>query len=226
MVETFVVETIPRFSHLKHELKTWIAKNAQLRLLSKGEILFTQGDGDAKFWILVSGSLRVFRTLESGRELTMNIFFPGDAVGEVAVIDGAEYPSSAIAAEDAQVLSLSKSDYFKLLEYPQAVASIIRDLTLRMRTLSSRVEDLGFGECELRLARVIKTLDKRIGQLSDNKDLIELNFTRQELADLIGSRTETTIRVISKWTKAGHVMPSTSGIKVHKVFIDELLNEK
>jgi CRP/FNR family transcriptional regulator len=210
MIDTEALEQIPRFAGTDSETRQWLAARLLRKSVSKNESLFHEGDDCAYLYLVEDGAVKIMKLLESGKELILGIFRAGEAIGEVALIDGEGYPATAVAHEDATVLMLSRPDYFYFLDnFPDAPRAIIRDLTLRMRTLSRRVQDLGGGGVDFRLARVLLTLAVRTGQHLDGAWHIPVAFTRQDLANLVGARLETVILVLTRWRDEGLVTSSS-----------------
>ncbi len=215
---------IPRFAGMEAATLGWLADRIHRIQVSKSAFVFVEGDSCDALYMVESGSVKIFKSLENGRELTMDIFYHGDAVGEVALIDGGAFPASAMALEDASLLKLPKDEYFQLLSRSDASASIVRDLSLRMRALNRRVRELGSGEVEQRLALVVLTIAQRVHP--NATELLVCDLTRQELSSLVGARMETVIRIISRWYKNGTAVKSTSGLHVYKKAIAQILEVK
>lgn len=212
MVDLRDVQLTPRFAGIPPREQQWLAERLVRRRYGKGEMIFLEGDACAHLHLIESGVVKVFKTLESGRELILNLFRSGDAIGEVALMDGIEYPASAEAMEPTAVLSLSGRDYFALLERnPAATRAVIRDLTLRIMAMRRRVEELGEGGVEYRLAQVLSAFGRRVGERRGRGLLIPVQLSRQELADMVGARIETVIRIMSRWHKAGQVRTEREG---------------
>lgn len=212
MIDVPSVRRIPRFTGVPPEAHEYLAKNLTRRQVPKGQILFVEGEDSDTVYLVERGVVKVFRSLESGRELIIGLFRTGEAVGEVAVIDGEPYPATAAAHEDAIVLTMPRKVYLHYLKtFDGAAIALIRDLMLRMRTLQRRMEDLGGGDVEYRLGRVLQgfcaNLAHREGQL-----VVPVPLTRQDLADMVGARVETVIRIMSRWQKEGLVGHDERGI--------------
>jgi CRP/FNR family transcriptional regulator len=219
------IVNIPRFSGMAPSTRKWLFERLIRRVIAKGEFVFMEGEECDALFIVEQGAIRIFKSLESGRELTMDIFYQGEAVGEVALIDETPFPASAVALEDSKILKLRRQDYQELLRrFPDAATSIIRDLSLRIRALNRRVQELGSGEVEQRLALVALTIAER--SHPDEKDILICDLSRQELASLVGARIETVIRTISRWYKEGVAIKSPMGLHIRKRRLAELLKDK
>ncbi|MBI4081941.1 MAG: Crp/Fnr family transcriptional regulator [Candidatus Lambdaproteobacteria bacterium] len=215
MIDATELRRVARFAGTSEEVRAWVAERMIRRRFRRGENLFFDGDDSTEFFLIESGQVKVYKTLESGRELIFDFFHAGDAVGEVALLDDIPFPASAVAQSNTTVLVLSGKDYFQLLDrFPEVARAFIRDLTLRLRALRRRLEDLGEGGVEVRLALVLVTLGRRCGKRSGAGVMIPMRLTRQELAAMVGARTETVIRVMSRWSKAGRVRAVPDGLLV------------
>ena len=227
MIDPLHLNTIPRFAVLTGEAKAWVCEKSSLLQLNSGEPVFLEGDECRFLYIVLQGEVKIYKSLESGREIILNFFHPGEAFGEVAVIDGGNYPANAIVHENATLLRLPRDDYLEMLRvYPEAALSIIRDLSLRMRTLRQRVELLGEAGVQARIAQLLITLASEVGLENDGKVRVPFNLTRSEIADMIGARNETVIRIMSRWNKDGLVTKDEKGFCIGNLdSLSDLLSE-
>lgn len=214
MVDVDSVRRMSRFSRLGPEAHEWLAARLVRKAFERGELLFVEGEDAAHLYLVERGAVKVFRSLDSGRELIVGLFRPGDGVGEVALIDGGGFPASAAAHEDVSVLLLRRADYLAYLsDFEGAALALLRDVMLRMRALQRRLEDLGGGSVEYRLGRVLQTLCAGSGD-ADERIYAALPVTRQDLADMVGARVETVIRIVSRWQKEGLIGSDSRGLWV------------
>jgi CRP/FNR family transcriptional regulator, cyclic AMP receptor protein len=214
MIDVAAVRRIPRFSGVSPEAHEWLAQNLARRVVAKGQILFVEGEESQTVYLVERGVVKVFRSLESGRELIIGLFRFGEAVGEVAVIDGQPYPATAAAHEESIVLTMPRQAYLHYLKFFDGAAiALIRDLMLRMRTMQRRMEDLGGGDVEYRLARVLQGFCAACRN-AEGPLVLPVPLTRQDLADMVGARVETVIRIMSRWQKEGFVGSDDRGLWV------------
>ena len=214
MIDVPTVRRIPRFSGVPAEAHEWLSANLSRRSVPKGQILFVEGEDSETVYLVERGVVKVFRSLESGRELIIGLFRFGEAVGEVAVIDGLPYPATAAAHEEAIVLTMPRSAYLHYLKsFEGAAIALIRDLMLRMRTMQRRMEDLGGGDVEYRIARVLQGFCATCRN-TEGRLVVPVPLTRQDVADMVGARVETVIRIMSRWQKDGLVGSDERGLWV------------
>lgn len=209
---------IERFASLHPRLLQALAERGRFQSFPKGAALFYEDDECERFIIVVSGAVKIAKTLESGKELIVDILGPGETVGEVALLDELPYPASATAHADTEVFSLPASDYFSLLEtHPELAKASIRDLAARLRNISRRIKNVSGGNVEYRIAHLLLTLADRAGTPEGGGVRLQMTLSRQEIADMVGTTIETAIRIMSRWSKSGLVITCKDGFLINDV---------
>ena len=203
------------FRRLKPDDRQRLAAVSTVREFEKGAMLFSEGDGSDLLYTVVSGRVKVFKTTARGTDVILEIFGPGDPVGAVAVYEARPYPASALALEPTACLLIPRQAFFSLLEtYPTMVRGLLVGLTHRLVELTNRLAELSGGRVEGRLARFFLKLAHDMGQVRADGTFIALVLSRQELADMIGTTIETSIRIMSRWGKLDIVRTEKDGFVV------------
>ena len=175
-----------------------------------GEFVFWEGDAPNWFYIVTEGMIKVLKLSSLGKEVIIAFFGPGEMFGEVAVFENKPYPASAQAVAETKVLGIKREDFLSFLaNRPQVALSIISVLGGRLRDAQGRLKDLAGERAEQRIARTLLMLSSKLGPT--------LPFTRQEIADMAGTTTETAIRVMSRLRGGGLIRSSRGKI----VILDE-----
>lgn len=175
-----------------------------------GQFIFWEGDAPCCFYMITKGKVKVLKHSSLGKEFTIAFFEPGEIFGEVAVFENKPYPASAQAASDVRVLSIKRQDFLSFItKRPEVALHIINILGGRLRNAQGRLRDLAGERIEQRLARVLLMLSAKLGST--------LPFTRQEIAEMAGTTTETAIRFMRHLMER-EIVNSTRG---HIVIINE-----
>jgi CRP-like cAMP-binding protein len=192
-----------------------VAAVAAVREYEKGAMLFSEGDGSDLMYTVLTGRVKVFKTTPRGTDVILELFGPGDPVGAVAVYEARPFPASAVALEPTSCLIISRQAFFSLLESnPSMVRGLLVGLTHRLVELTSRLTELSGGRVEGRLARFFLKLGTDMGQRRADGVFIPLALSRQEIADMIGTTIETSIRIMSRWGKEDVVRTEKNGFVV------------
>ncbi len=214
MVEIHILKRCPRFSGASLNALNWLSERTLRKYYEKGSSIFAEGDPPHNLFLIERGAVKVFKTLESGREIILNIFRSGEAVGEVALIDKECFPASASAQDDSFILEIPQESYVEIGRlHPELLYSTVRDLNQRVRAMTQRIHELSGGSVEERLAQFFLNLS-RLGKTVGDSIQLPCPMSRQELADIIGVRIETVIRVMSRWQKEEIVITQKSGFLI------------
>jgi len=199
------------FSSLSRDELAELSALAVPRSFESGEFVFWEGDAPEWFYLVAEGRVKVVKHSSSGKEFIIAFFGPGEMFGEVAVFEDKPYPASAQAIAETKVLGIKRRDFLSFLaDRPQVALRIISVLGGRLRDAQSRLKDLAGERVEQRLAQTLLMLSAKLGST--------LPFTRQEIADMAGTTTETAIRVMSR-LKQGKIIRSVRG-KI--IILDEM----
>ena len=178
------------FSGLNDDELGEIADLAIERSFMPNEFIFWDGDAPEWFYIIAEGKVKVLKHSSLGREFVIAFFGPGEMFGEVAVFENKSYPASAQAMVETKVVGIKREALLSFLVNRHQVAlKIINVLAGRLRDAQGRLRDLAGERVEQRLVSVLLMLSSKLGPT--------LSFTRQEIADMTGTTTETAIRVMS-----------------------------
>jgi CRP-like cAMP-binding protein len=198
-----ILKRVPIFSSLSDDELEALAKLAVERNFMSSEFIFWEGDAPAWFYIVIEGQVKVIKHSSSGKEFIIAFFGPGEMIGEVAVLENKPYPASAQSIARTRVIGIRQEAFLAFLaSRPQVALRIINVLGGRLRDAQTRLRDLAGERVEQRLASTLLMLSSKLG--------LTLPFTRQEIADMTGTTTETAIRVMSRLKESG-VIRSTRG---------------
>jgi CRP/FNR family transcriptional regulator len=198
------------FSGLSADELAGLSGIAVERSLKPGEFVFWDGDTPGGFYIVVEGKVKVFKQASTGKEFIIAFFGPGEMFGEVAVFENKPYPASAQAVDDTRVLGFRREEFLSFLaNRPEVALRIVYVLGGRLRDAQARLRDIAGERVEHRVGGVLTMLSSKLGP--------NLPFTRQEIADMAGTTTETAIRVMSRLRERGIIRSARGRI----VILDE-----
>lgn len=210
-----ILKTTPMFDGLEEEYLNTIASIAQRRSCKKGEIIFNEGDQGNGFYVVETGSVKIFKTSFGGKEQILHIYGPGKPFGEVPVFTGRNFPASSIALTNSDLIFLPRRDFISLLtENPALSLNMLAVLSMRLHQFTVMVENLALKEVPARLASYLLVLveeqksnqqNNRIGQYKENSNgssrvVVTLPVSKNQLAGLLGTTPETISRIFTKFS--------------------------
>jgi CRP/FNR family transcriptional regulator len=199
-----VLRKTPLFASLTEAEIRGLCTRVSKKHFDRGELLFNEGDQCTGLFLVASGRIRIFKLSAAGREQVLAIEAPGSSFAELPVFDGGNYPASASALEDAEVLFISRKDFQAFCrEHPEVALKVIAVVGSRLRRLVGIIEDLSFTTVRHRLIALILRLTQDSGMASKDGIRVELTKTHQDLAAELGTVRELVSRNLSRLQAEG-----------------------
>lgn len=176
-----------------------LASRLQRKTYSKGETIYAEGDPAESVWVVTQGRIQIFKYSTQGRPLAIESIAPGELFGTLCRLggDGRQYPCTAVAAVDSDVLRIADREFLDVYNrFPAVVMGVCSLCSQRLRAVQG-LSCSSQEPVEKRLAMLLLKLQKKHGMI--------LPFTKRELAEQVGTTVETTIRVMSRFQKKGWV---------------------
>ncbi|MFQ5559519.1 MAG: Crp/Fnr family transcriptional regulator, partial [Nitrospinota bacterium] len=180
------------FSFLPVHERSSIKKKFSRQNCKKDEFIFFEGEVCQALYILLEGKIKIIKQSSDGKEIILEFISPGELFGAFALISNSPFPASAVALGPVEILKLPKKTFCALWEkYPEVTALLTETLGKRLISAHNFKQAISHDTAEIRLATVILKLFK---ELQPNE--VEIKVTRKELAELVGTTVETTIRTL------------------------------
>lgn len=201
-----ILKKAPVFSELSNEDLEEIKNITIERNLPKGTTIFMEGDKGDAFYFVKSGKVKVYKTTSDGRELIFTILSPGDVFAEVSLFNDIDYPAGTEVLEDACIGMIRNEDLEDLIRENSEIAlHIIKIFSKKLYDSQQKVKELALTDTYARTAQIIMQMAETKGIQTSEGIEFELNLSRQELANLIGTARETVSRVLSQFRKESSI---------------------
>ena len=203
------------FRSVAPEDRRRLAEVSLVKSYEKGDVVFSEGDASEFLYNILSGRVKVVKLIPTGREVILEIFGPGDPLGAVVAYEGRPYPATAVAIERSMCVLVRRRSFFELLErHPSLVRGYLVGMAQRIVELTRRIPEVAGGRVETRFAHLFLKLSERMGRSQREGSFIPMPLSRLELAELTGTTIETSIRIMSRWSKDGIVRTDKDGFLV------------
>lgn len=203
----------PLLENISRELAAMLHSLGHKRSFRTGQRLFVRGERSDFLPIILSGSMKMIRNPEVGKEIIIGLFHTGEMFAIPPVVDGGSYPATAIAMEETIILQISRTEFLNLLsESSEFSFQVILWTCEMLREKTSMIRTLATPSPDQRVGRVLlKLIDDASAEVP-----FRVPIRRQDIAEMVSLTTETTIRVIRRFADRGLVR-----IEHGKIFIDE-----
>lgn len=119
----------PILKNLPKEVRNEITQRAENEKFSAGTMVCRQGDSGDSFFMIKSGTIRIYRKTQENIETELAVLGPGDSFGEMALLTGAPRAANVLVVEDAELTSLSKDQFGRILKnYPVVALTLIKQM--------------------------------------------------------------------------------------------------
>lgn len=188
-----VIENMDLFKGLSEDGVDKLDRVAVPMKVGKGQAIFEEGQPAKGFYAIGSGRVKIYKSSPAGREQILHLMGAGEVFAEVALFAGREYPASAMAMEDSELLFFPKDAFSAMLAGdPELAVNMLALLSLRLRAFTVQVENLSLREVPGRLSAHLLLL------AGETKDEVRLDLPKGQLAALLGTIPETLSRVLRK----------------------------
>jgi len=199
-----VLASAPLFAALDPDSADTLEKVLTSRTVSRGHIVFKEGDSGDRLFIVLDGKVKITRASADGRENLIAVLGPGEMFGELSLFDPGPRTASVSAVTDATLASLDHDDLRPLLlERPGVGVELLRALAQRLRRTNDAMADLVFTDVPGRVAKALLDLAAKFGVEEADGIRVRHDLTQEELAQLVGASRETVNKALSEFAHRG-----------------------
>ena len=213
---------LPLFSELDSNQLIQITSISSIYNFRKNDIIFKEGSKYLGFYIVLKGTIKVYKNNPQGKEVTIHIIKPFNAFADIPLFEGKIYPVNAQATEDCVLLFIPADGFKKLLLNNSTICfKMLSGFAKRMRTLTKKIEDLSLKDVTNRLAGFIVDEVLKSGTDKYPEPFITLAISKKTLASYLGTITETLSRTFCKLENENLIR-----VKGKKIFIKNIVGLK
>lgn len=195
-----------------------ILQNSITRPVEEGGFFFLQGDDARYLYILTNGQVKLMQSNPNGQQVNLRTIYPWQMFGALgAVRKQATYPATAQALENSSALAIKSEFLHELVETrPQIAFDLMALMTIYIQEMQARFRELATERVEQRVANALLRLAAQVGIRSEKEPIIELSFSRQDVAEMTGTTLYTISRVLSEWERQGLIDTGRERIRIIK----------
>jgi len=194
------------------ELKSVTRSKTTLHF-KKGEVIFSEGASLKGVYCLRNGKCKLTKLAPNGKEQIVRFISKGELVGHRSVISNSVAHLTVTALEEMDVCFIPKQEILELFKKNSEFSmGITKSLADDLDEANSSIANMAQKNVRERLAESLLFFEKIFGV--DNEGFIAVSLTREEIANAIGTATESTIRLLSGFKKEGFILLSGKKIKL------------
>jgi CRP-like cAMP-binding protein len=198
LCEKCSLETNSIFKNLTAEESARLNFEKDFRYYKRGDILYHEGNRISGFYCVHTGKLKVYKTGLDGKEQIIRFAKPGDLIAYRSVLSKEPACTTAKVIEDCSVCFISSEILISVIKSNPSLALDLLKLTCQeLGEANSYITDIAQKTVRERLAEVLLKLIEEFG--IDEQKYLKIFLTREELANIVGTATESVIRLLSEF---------------------------
>jgi CRP/FNR family transcriptional regulator len=204
------IEAFPIFSKAADKLISELLSVSLFKKFPKNLRVYTEGDACNGIAFLLSGEIRVFKSGEAGREITLYEIGKGETciLNASCILSSLTYPANAVSTEPGDMLLILSHDFRRLIAtYEDMRNFVFNILSQRLAEVMALVEEIAFGRMDRRL----------LDYLVEKSDHNQLMATHQKIADDLGTSREVVSRLLKDYERKGRISLSRNLIELKMV---------
>lgn len=198
---------VREFSALKALNKDELIRMADCKTsyaVKKGEPIFDEGDSLNGIYCIKDGVCKLSKLSDNGKDQIVKLVKKGELLGQRSLISEESTNLSAVAIEDMQVCFIPKQEILKFFnENNQFSLNMMKSVCGDLKDADDSMVNLAQKTVKQRLAEILLKLENDFGTFEDGS--LKIQLSREEIAGMIGTATESCIRLLSEFNKEGWI---------------------
>ncbi|WP_299046443.1 Crp/Fnr family transcriptional regulator [uncultured Polaribacter sp.] len=198
--EQCIIRQFNSLKYLSKEELLRISACKTSKIIKKGEVLFDEGEYINGVFCVKDGLCKVSKMSENGKNQIITIIRKGDTIGERSLISEETSNLKAVALNDMEVCFIPKEEIIRDLENnTNFTMDVLKNMANSLKIADNIIVDMAQKTVKQRLAETLLNLETKFGTNSENA--IDIQLSREDIANIIGTATESAIRLLSALKK-------------------------
>jgi CRP-like cAMP-binding protein len=201
------------FSDLSNDAKDELSRLKTCVSFRKGQVIIHEGARPQGVYCIHNGKVKLYTMGTEGKEQIIRFITNGELIGYRSLLSDEAISASATALEDTFACYIPKSSFFKVIEEnPKFSLKLLKMSCHELGEAGKMITSLAQKNVKERLAEILLILRATFGE--DEEGYLNISLTREEIANMVGTATESVIRLISELKKEGYISSKGKRIAV------------
>ena len=211
--DSCTIRTHPLFRHLVEQELQEIMFNKITETYKRGSIVYQEGNRMKGFCCVQSGIIKIYQTGFDGKEQIIRFAKPGDIIGYRSVVSNEPACTTTEVIEEAVLCHIPTEILLNLVKTNGNFAVELMKLTCKeLGEANSYITDIAQKTVKERLAEILIHLEDEFGE--DSQGVLNISLTREELSNIVGTATESIIRLLSEFKSQSYIEINGRKIKI------------
>lgn len=211
--EQCIIKQFNALKSLSKEELVRISKCKTSYTIKKGEVLFEEGDILNGVYCVKDGICKLSKLSENGKDQIVKMIIKGNIIGQRSLVSNESSNLKAVALNDMEVCFIPKSEIIADLEKnPKFSLEMMKDMARDLKEADDVIVDMAQKSVRQRMADTLLYIEDNFGTNADGT--LSVVLSREDLANIVGTATESAIRVLSQFKKDGLISTNGKLIKI------------
>lgn len=170
--------------------------NRKVDKYKKKSIIYSKGNHPHNLYYLLSGKVKTVKKNQDGKELVTNLFSAGEFLGDVALLESTVYSDTAETLEESEIVIIPKDEFDKLINTNAEIAGkFIKLLARNISGKESQLLSMAYNSLRKKVADTLLLVQRKYQK--NEKDKVDIDMTRENLANIAGTAIESLVRTLS-----------------------------
>lgn len=189
-----------------------LSEQKDVRVYKKKDEIYKEGNYPKGIYFINKGKIKIFQSNESGKELITGLHTEGEFFGYLSLLQDEKYTGSAAALEDSEIYMIPKDDFFDLIHKNAEVSrKFMKMLSNDLLENEKQLLKLAYNSVRKRVAEALVKLSDKYKK---EEEKFKMNVSREDLANIVGTATETVIRTLSDFKEEKYIEVSGGTITI------------
>ncbi len=190
-----------------------LSTDRNTNIYKKKQLIYSEHNRPTSLFYVLKGKVKTYKTTENGKTLVLGLYNEGEFLGHTALLEDCNYHETAVAMEDTVLAIIQKEDFDLLINNSHAISrKFIQLLARNISERESQLLGMAYNSLRKKVADALITLNKKYN--TNNEEKFHIEITRENLASIAGTATESLIRTLSDFKNEKLIEINDSAITI------------
>ena len=186
------------------------------KVIRRGDVIFSEGDKINGVYCVKDGICKLSKLSENGKDQIVKLHFKGDLLGKRTILEDTTTNLTATALSDMEVCFIPKSEIMHDLgKNPDFSIEVLKQMAQDLKDSDNTIVNMAQKSVRRRLADALTYMYDNFGV--DEDHYLKVVLSREDYANIVGTATESAIRILSQFKNEGLISTSGKQIKLEDI---------
>lgn len=214
--EQCIIKQFNSLKALNKEELVRISNCKTTKTIKRGEVIFSEGDKINGVYCVKDGICKLSKLSENGKDQIVKLNYKGDIMGQRSIVGEETSNLTAIALNDMEVCFIPKVEILSDLEKnPSFSFDLLKQMAQDLKDSDNTIVNMAQKSVRKRLADALIYIYTNFGV--DKNYYLKVVLSREDYANIVGTATESAIRILSQFKTEKLISTSGKQIKIENL---------